>query len=64
MRGGIQLKYFLFCTHKRSLQNICQEFWAPSLGFFLYQAQHVKVSAHISCSPHDGPSTLFVLDVE
>ena len=30
----------------------------------LGQAQHVKVSARVSFSPHDGPSTLLVVDVE
>ena len=28
------------------------------------QAQHVKVSAHVSFYPHDGISTLLALDVD
>ena len=34
MRDGSPLLYFLICTHKRSLQNLCQELWTPSLGYF------------------------------
>ena len=31
---------------------------------FLGRAQHVKVNARISFPPHDGTSTLIVLDVD
>ena len=34
MRGGIPLMYFSICTRNRSLQNIRQELWTPSLGYF------------------------------
>ena len=30
----------------------------------LGRAQHVKVSARVSCSPHDDLSTMLVLDVD
>ena len=34
MRGGSPLMSFSICTRKRSLKNICQELWTPSLGYF------------------------------